>query len=130
EAFLAGVPVVCADLGGMAEMVEHGVSGLRFRPGDAGDLRRQLLRLLDEPGLLAELRAGIPPVRRIEDDARALREHCARLVAARHAGPAAARRARLAAVVVPPPTPEQTPRRPPPPPAPARGGAEDLLVAD
>jgi len=69
EAFAAGVPVVAADLGGMAEMVEDGRSGLLFRPGDAADLRRCLARLLEEPGLRERLRAGIPPVRDIADDA-------------------------------------------------------------
>lgn len=93
EAFLAGVPVVCSDLGGMAELVEHEVSGLRFRPGDAADLREQLLRLVREPGLLEALRRGIPPVRHIEDDARALRAHFAQL--ARPAPPP-----RIAAVIV------------------------------
>lgn len=69
EAFAAGVPVVAAALGGMAEMVEDGRSGLLFRPGDAADLRRCLARLLEEPGLRERLRAGIPPVTDIADDA-------------------------------------------------------------
>jgi glycosyltransferase involved in cell wall biosynthesis len=69
EAFAAGVPVVASNLGGMAELVRHGDSGLLFAPGDALDLRRALRRLLDEPGLLPRLRRGIPPVRTIEADA-------------------------------------------------------------
>jgi hypothetical protein len=93
EAFLAGVPVVCSDLGGMAEMVEDGVSGLRFRPGDAEDLREKLLRLVREPGLLERLRRGIPAVRRIEDDVRELRAHFGRLAQR-------ARLPRIAAVIV------------------------------
>jgi GT2 family glycosyltransferase/glycosyltransferase involved in cell wall biosynthesis len=93
EAFLAGVPVVCSDLGGMAEMVEDGVSGLRFQPGDVADLREKLLRLVREPGLLETLRRGIPAVRPIEDDARELRAHFAQL--ARRAQPP-----RIAAVIV------------------------------
>ena len=100
EAFLAGVPVVCSDQGGMAEMVEDGSSGLHFRTGDAADLRRKLQRLLEEPGLLERLRGGIPPVRTIEDDVRALRAHFARLVGERAASRAPDPVARLAAVVV------------------------------
>ena len=69
EAFVAGVPVITSDLGGMAEMVTHEVNGLRFRPGDAEALARALQRLLDEPGLLPRLRAGIPRIRTIEEDA-------------------------------------------------------------
>jgi glycosyltransferase involved in cell wall biosynthesis len=38
EAFATGLPVVAAGHGGMASLVEHGRTGLHFRPGDAGDL--------------------------------------------------------------------------------------------
>ena len=69
EAFLAGVPVLCSDRGGMAELVEDGKSGLHFRMGDAQDLRDKIMRLLEEPGLLDAIRSGIPAVKDIEDDA-------------------------------------------------------------
>jgi glycosyltransferase involved in cell wall biosynthesis len=69
EAFLAGLPVVTSDRGGMAELVEHDKSGLLFRIGDAADLRRQVLRLLHEPGLLESLRKHLPAVKTIENDA-------------------------------------------------------------
>jgi glycosyltransferase involved in cell wall biosynthesis len=81
EAFLAGVPVLTGDQGGMAELVEHGKSGLLFRIGDAADLRRQILRLRDEPGLLERLRAGIPPVKDIARDAEEMEARFAALVA-------------------------------------------------
>lgn len=80
EAFLAGVPVLCSDRGGMAELVEHGVSGLHFRLGDARDLARQIQRLLKEPELLPKLRAGVPAVRTIEEDARAMEARFVRLL--------------------------------------------------
>ena len=73
EAFLAGVPVVCSDIGGMAEMVEDGVDGLHFRAGDATDLASVLGRLLADPELLTRLRGNLPAVRGIEDDVEALR---------------------------------------------------------
>jgi glycosyltransferase involved in cell wall biosynthesis len=38
EAFAHRTPVVASDLGGMAELVEDGVNGLRFTPGDASSL--------------------------------------------------------------------------------------------
>lgn len=44
EAMIAGQVVVAARAGGMAEMVEDGVSGLLFTPGDADDLARALHR--------------------------------------------------------------------------------------
>lgn len=68
EAFLAGVPVVTSDLGGMAELVASG-GGLVFRRGDPADLHRCLCRLLDEPRLLARLGAGIPAVKSVEANA-------------------------------------------------------------
>jgi hypothetical protein len=42
-------------------------------------LARQFRRLLDEPGLLDHLRAGIPPVRSIEEDITFVRRIYARL---------------------------------------------------
>jgi GT2 family glycosyltransferase/glycosyltransferase involved in cell wall biosynthesis len=112
EAFAAGVPVVAAALGGMAEMVEDGRSGLLFRPGDAADLRRCLTRLLEEPGLRARLRDGIPPVKDISEDAACTRRIYAECLAEVGAGrrhrastPAAPR---LAAVVLNYRTPEDT----------------------
>jgi glycosyltransferase involved in cell wall biosynthesis len=69
EAYLAGVPVICSDRGGMAELVEDGKSGLHFRMGDAADLRAKIMRLLDEPKLLDEIRSRIPAVKDIKRDA-------------------------------------------------------------
>jgi glycosyltransferase involved in cell wall biosynthesis len=59
EAFAAGVPVVAADHGGMAEMVRDGVDGLLFHPGDVDALTATLRRVAIEPLLLAQLRAGV-----------------------------------------------------------------------
>ena len=69
EAFAAGLPVVASNLGGMAELVQDGRNGLLFNAGDSTDLRRVLTRLLDEPGLLATLRGGLPRVKTIDEDA-------------------------------------------------------------
>ena len=69
EAFLAGVPVIASDHGGMAELVGNEVNGLTFRAGDARSLRHTLQRLIDEPQLLQRLRRNIPPVKSIEQNA-------------------------------------------------------------
>ncbi|MET0258235.1 MAG: glycosyltransferase [Methylobacterium sp.] len=61
EAYGAGAPVICTGIGGMAEKVPDGVSGLHFRLGDAADLLRAV-RTAADPGNAAVLRAGIPPV--------------------------------------------------------------------
>jgi glycosyltransferase involved in cell wall biosynthesis len=71
EAFVAGVPVVASNLGGMAEMVRHEHNGLLFEPGDADALRRTLLRLIQEPALIDRLRAGRPRVGTIVEDGEA-----------------------------------------------------------
>jgi GT2 family glycosyltransferase/glycosyltransferase involved in cell wall biosynthesis len=81
EAFTAGVPVVASDLGGMAEMVEDGVSGLLFEPGNVDALRRQLQRLVDDPGLLSSLKRGLPEARSIEDFAAEMERRYLDLVA-------------------------------------------------
>ena len=59
EAQAAGLPVVTADHGGMAEMVRHDVDGLLFSPGDAASLAGELRKLATEPGLLGRLQAGV-----------------------------------------------------------------------
>ncbi len=69
EAFLAGVPVVAAGHGGMKEYVEHGVSGLNFKPGNAASLRRALIRLIEDRDLLARFRSKIPAVKDIRENA-------------------------------------------------------------
>jgi glycosyltransferase involved in cell wall biosynthesis len=38
EAFAKGTPVIASDLGAVAEVVEHGRTGLLFAPGDPGEL--------------------------------------------------------------------------------------------
>jgi glycosyltransferase involved in cell wall biosynthesis len=58
EAMASGLALVSSAVGGAAELFEPEVSGLAFRPGDAADLARQLLRLTREPGLLARLQAA------------------------------------------------------------------------
>lgn len=69
EAFATRTPVIATDLGGMSEFVQPGVNGLLFERGHLAGLTHQLRRVIDEPGLLARLRAGIPRVKSIEEAA-------------------------------------------------------------
>ena len=55
EAFLYGRPVLAPRLGGMAEKVQDGHSGLLFAPDDVADLIQLLQRCCDEPELLPQL---------------------------------------------------------------------------
>ncbi|CAN5250703.1 glycosyltransferase family 4 protein [soil metagenome] len=68
EAFAAGIPVVATNLGGMSEFVRHEKDGLLFGLEDHCDLARQLKRLIEEPGLLERLRAGIEPVKTVQEN--------------------------------------------------------------
>jgi alpha-maltose-1-phosphate synthase len=51
EAMASGTPVVCSRLGGLVEVVQHGVTGFLVAPGDVGELRERLAELLQDPGL-------------------------------------------------------------------------------
>jgi glycosyltransferase involved in cell wall biosynthesis len=68
EAFAHRTPVIASDLGGMAELIEDGVNGLRFIPSDASSLMAKLQQLIDDPGLLAQLRDGIRPVKSVAEE--------------------------------------------------------------
>jgi len=69
EAFAAGVPVVASRLGPLAERVHDGVDGLLVPPGDAAAWRAALQRLVDEPDLLARLRANVRPPMTLDEHA-------------------------------------------------------------
>lgn len=55
EAMSAGVPVIVSRTGGLAEIVEDGITGLTFTPGDAEDLLSRLLLVLNNPSLADNL---------------------------------------------------------------------------
>ncbi len=58
EAQAAGCPLVAAAAGGIPEIVEHGVSGLLFPPGDVERLSAELARVLSDSHLRDHLRAN------------------------------------------------------------------------
>jgi glycosyltransferase involved in cell wall biosynthesis len=72
EAFAHGRPVICSDIGGMAEKVTDGVNGLHFRASDPASLAEVMTKALTTPGLWEHLRAGIPPVHRADEHAATL----------------------------------------------------------
>ncbi len=67
SALATKTPVIATNLGGMSELVKHEVNGLLFSLNDANSLCQQLLRLLNEPSLLASLRSGIAAERTVEE---------------------------------------------------------------
>ncbi len=58
EAQAQGRPVIASNIGGMAEMIEHGVNGLTVPPNDARALAAAIRNLLEQPNLLQELSAN------------------------------------------------------------------------
>jgi len=62
EAFMHGRPVICSDIGGMAEKVTDGVDGLHFRVGDPEDLARVVTQAAESPQLWRSLAGGISPI--------------------------------------------------------------------
>lgn len=56
EAFAKGTPVIAANIGAIAELVDAGRTGLHFRPGDPDDLRDQVKWVLANPDALAKMR--------------------------------------------------------------------------
>jgi glycosyltransferase involved in cell wall biosynthesis len=55
EALSLGCPVVAGDTGGLSEIVEHEVSGLKHHPGDADDLAEQIRRIFDDSNFAQRL---------------------------------------------------------------------------
>ncbi len=58
EALAAGVPLVASRIGGLAELVTDGESGLLVRPGDAGELAVAIDRVLSDAALRKRLAKG------------------------------------------------------------------------
>jgi glycosyltransferase involved in cell wall biosynthesis len=58
EALHAGVPVVASRVGGIPDVVEHGVTGLLVAPGDAARLAAALDVVLGDPALAERLGAN------------------------------------------------------------------------
>ncbi|MEE9394039.1 MAG: glycosyltransferase [Planctomycetota bacterium] len=69
EAWMAGIPVIASNRGGMAELVDHEVNGLHFKLGDAADLARQCRRLIDNPELIEEFKQNLGEVKAIAANA-------------------------------------------------------------
>ncbi len=80
EAALAGVPVLGSRIGGIAEYVQEGVTGLLFAPGNANELRHWIHEFAAKG--LPGFNPSALVVRSIEDDARGMEEHYRRLIAA------------------------------------------------
>jgi glycosyltransferase involved in cell wall biosynthesis len=72
EAFMHGRPVICSDIGGMAEKVTHDVNGLHFKVSDPAHLAETIRQAVSTPGLWDRLHRGIPPVYRMDQHVESL----------------------------------------------------------
>lgn len=98
EAFSAGVPVITANHGGMAEMVHHQLDGVMFEPSDVGSLATVLRSVARQPELLDQLRAGVSTPHGIDVEMEA-EEQAVQAMLARRAAASAPTRERVARVV-------------------------------
>jgi glycosyltransferase involved in cell wall biosynthesis len=78
-----GRPVICSDIGGMAEKVTDGVNGLHFIRGDHYHLADVIDRAANTPGLWEKLRAGTRPANSMQHHVDLLGDIYRRLLAER-----------------------------------------------
>ncbi|UCD84958.1 MAG: glycosyltransferase, partial [Deltaproteobacteria bacterium] len=69
EAFMAKIPVITSNIGGMAELVQDGVNGYLFKVGESEDLGDKIKSIIDKPERITEFKNGITPVKSIEENA-------------------------------------------------------------
>jgi glycosyltransferase involved in cell wall biosynthesis len=62
ESLSMGCPVICSDTAGMTDLVRNEENGLTFPVGSNEGLAKCLQRLVEQPGLLTQLRKGVRPV--------------------------------------------------------------------
>jgi len=68
EAYACKTPVIASDIGGMAELVQPGVSGDLFHVGDVEALSNLMRRVADNPAIVKNWRDRIPRIKLIEDE--------------------------------------------------------------
>lgn len=59
ESFFHGRPMICSNIGGMAEKITDGLDGLHFRVGSSEDLIDRMVEALTDTTLWERMRAGI-----------------------------------------------------------------------
>jgi len=67
EAFLAKIPIIASNLGGMAELVNDRQNGFLFEPGNVNDLKDKINLFVENPQLIRNF-SQYTEVRSIEED--------------------------------------------------------------
>jgi glycosyltransferase involved in cell wall biosynthesis len=70
EAFMAGIPVVGARMGGIVDVVTDQVNGLLYDASSPAALAAALRQLIDDPARVAAMGSAAPPIKTVEQDAR------------------------------------------------------------
>jgi glycosyltransferase involved in cell wall biosynthesis len=70
EAFMSKTPVIASRIGGIPELINDGINGLLFNPGNADDLQKKIEYIIDNPDVIEKFRENMPEVKSIEDNAR------------------------------------------------------------
>jgi len=65
ESLLCGVPTVASNVGGLADVVENGITGLTFNPSSSGDIANAVRQILRDP-IKAKKMAAVGRNRMIE----------------------------------------------------------------
>ncbi len=68
EAFLAGVPVITSDIGGMEELVKNKINGFTFKVGSSEELMILIKKISSNPTILNNLDSSRNSVVDIKDD--------------------------------------------------------------
>ena len=86
EAFMHGVPVVGARVGGIPDLIEDGVNGLLYDAESVDALARALQRFLDDRSLAGRLGSRAPALKSMASDAEAWERRYERVLAAPNRG--------------------------------------------
>jgi len=65
----SGIPVIGSNIGGIPEIIQHGVNGVLFEPGNSDELASIIEEFAVNRDSIEELRAGIVSPRRSEEEA-------------------------------------------------------------
>ncbi len=74
EAFLSKTPVIASRIGGIPELIEEGVNGFLFTPGDTSDLKEKLEYIIGNPEVINKFKNNLPKIKSIEENAREIEE--------------------------------------------------------
>ena len=74
EAFMADIPLIASNIGGMAEHIQNNQNGYLFRSGDQRDLYKKIRKFIDQPDLIRKFSKNITPVKTIEKNAKEIED--------------------------------------------------------